>query len=142
MRLRDIRGGVFCPAGVASPPRFFLETFRSYWPEHYLVYNVEIHCWEIWKDLDVIEPDEHGRLRKTQVPIIRGVFESLDQRALDNLRYRRWVGLHFMHNSAAYLRWLKQEEIEAKARRRQRNIEMMAEGFQWARRLETTRTFS
>lgn len=142
MRLRDVRGGVFCPAGVAAPPRFFLREFRSFWPEHYLVYNVEIHLWEIWKDLDVVEPDEHGCMRKTQVPVCRAVFDSLDQRALDNLHQRRRVGLSHMNSPQAYLRWLKQGEMEAKAKIRQRNIEMMAEGLTKMHRMETTRTFS
>ena len=133
---------VFCPAGVATPPGFFLKEFQSYWPEHYLKYNSELRLWEVWKDLDVIEPDDHGKLKKMKVPVCRAVFESLDQRALDNLRYRRWVGLHYMYSSAAYLRWLKQEELETKAKKRQRNHAMIAEGLTWMRRMETTRTFS
>lgn len=142
MRLCEVKGGVFCPAGVASPPQFFLREFRSFWPEHYLVYNSQVHVWEIWKDLDVVEPDEHGRMRKTQVPVCRAVFDSLDQRALDNLHRRRRVGLRHMHSPQAYLRWLRQEEMESKAKLRQRNLEMMAEGLTKMHRLETTRTFS
>jgi hypothetical protein len=130
------------PAGVAMPPYFFLEEFRSTWPEHYIVRNAELRIWEVWKDLVVLEPDEHGRLEKRTVPICRAVFDVLDQRAIDNLRHRRWVGLNYMHSQKAYLGWLRKEELEAKAKKRQRNIEMMAEGLIKMRRMETTRTFS
>jgi hypothetical protein len=130
------------PADVAKPPIFFLREFYSTWPDHYIVFNAELRVWEVWKDLVVLEPDEHGKLEKRTVPICRAVFDSLDQRALDNLRHRRWVGLNYMHSQKAYLGWLRKEEVEAKAKKRERNIEMMAEGLTKMHRMETTRTFS
>ncbi len=132
------------PAGVARPPRFFVKVLESMWPDHYLAFNKFLLTWEIWKDLEVLEPDEHGRPEKRIVPICRAVFDynGLNSAALDNLRYRRWVGLNFMKTQKDYLGWLRKDELESKRKKRDRNLAMIAEGLTWKRRMETTRTFS
>jgi len=118
------------PCGVAGPSPFFVREINDIAPDCYLKYNVELRVWEIWKDLDVFWDDQwDGKKNHQRMSIIRAVFEALDQRALDNLRYRRWVGNRFMKDSQTYLRWLKKEEKEAKEKEKTIAVDMMAEGF-------------
>ena len=122
-----IRGVI--PADVALPFDWVLRELHEVAPDAYLQYNAALRTWEVMKDLITADQDEHGVVRKTTVPTVRAVFQELDQRAIDNLRYRRWVGLRLQGNPQAYFRWLMQEHEEAKAKEREIAREMMAEGF-------------
>lgn len=122
-----IRGTI--PADVARPYPCYLRDFQSVAPDAYLQYNAALRTWEVMKDLVTADQDEHGVVRKTTVPTVRAVFQEIDQRAIDNLRYRRWVGLRLQGNPQAYFRWLMQEHEEAKAKEKELARDMMAEGF-------------
>jgi hypothetical protein len=91
------------------------------------------------KDLTWVVVEHDVEVKRT-VPLVRAVFDELDQRAIDNLRYRRWVGQRYLGNPEAYLRWLKQEELEAKAKEKEIARDMMAEGFMKAYKMQRSFT--
>jgi hypothetical protein len=118
------------PCDVSGPPAFFVREINDIAPDCYLKFNSDLRTWQVWKDLDVFsDTDENGTRQHQKMSIVRAVFEALDQRALDNLRYRRWVGNRYMKDSQTYLRWLKKEEREAKAKEKEIALDMITEGL-------------
>jgi len=120
-----IRGDV--PAGVVRPSTGYLRALHTIASDAYLRYNNALRCWEVWKDLVTTDEDDHGVVTKRTVPLLRAVFNEINERALDNLRFRRWVGDHFSKDRETYLRWLLQESQEARAIEKQRTIDRIAE---------------
>lgn len=118
------------PPDVAGPSPSFIREINDIAPDCYLKFNSGLRVWEVWKDLDVFWDDQwDGHHNHQRLSIVRGVFPALDQRMLDNLRFRRWVGNRYMKDSQTYLRWLKKEEREAKAKEHEIALEMISEGL-------------
>jgi len=132
-----VRGEI--PPDVSLPLPGILRDFRSVAPDAYLRYNKVLRCWEVMKDLIWVVTEHDVEIKRT-IPVVRAAFDELNQRAIDNLRYRRWVGQRYMGNPEAYLRWLKQEELDAKAKEREIARDMMAEGFMKAYRMDKSHT--
>lgn len=122
-----IRGAL--PPDVARPLAAHLRDLREIAPDAYLQYNSALRCWEVMKDLIIADQDEHGVVRKATLPVIRAVFEDFNQRAIDNLRYRRWVGLNFNKNRETYTRWLLEEHKQSKAIEKDRAADMLTRGL-------------
>lgn len=67
------------------------------------------------------------------------IYKELNNNALDNLRYRYWLGNKL--TGERYLKWIFDQAKEASEKRKQIANEMIAEGIMKAYKIATTKTF-
>jgi len=104
-------------------PKWFEKDLKIIDPDYVVVYNPEY---------DVFEIKSRIAIRKGNVPkwlvFNLAVFKQLNQAALENLRYRKHLGKKYA-KKGEYLKWIKEMNAEAKAKRKQVALEMQAEGY-------------
>lgn len=122
---------------MRSVPRWFLRELRIIDPSLRVDYVSESNMFILSKELDYVID---GKPKKER--FIRASFRYLNDKALDNLRYRKRLGERLMDRPGAYIRWLHEEEVENKKKLRDEAIDMMTEGYVKAHKLKTSRTFS
>lgn len=104
-------------------PEWWKKDLKRLDPNYTTVYNPEY---------DVFEIKSREAIRKGNVPkwlvFNLAIFKELNEEALTNLRYRKWLGRKYT-TTAERIKWIKEMNEEAKAKRREIALEMIAEGF-------------
>jgi len=105
--------------------------------------EVEENLVAIVKDVHVKLPLKDGGTAIIHGPRTIDVFEHPSHTALEKLRKKKYEGqrMNIVENPLNELRWLRGLEEEAKKKREQLAIDMMAEGLMKMHRLENTKTF-
>ena len=123
-------------------PGWFLTQLERIDPRCRVVYNSEIRCWEIWKDIDVYHEKARGDRRHQVVPMLRAVFDRLDQKAIDNLDARRQIGLKYLDKPGRYWAQIEAEHKANLAKEKDRAWDIIVDGAMTMHRIETSRSFS
>lgn len=104
-------------------PEHFKKNLKLIDPDYVAIYNPEY---------DVFEIKSRQKIMKGDVPkwlvFNLAIFKELNDEALTNLRYRKWLGRKYA-KKGEYLKWIKEMNAEAKAKRRQIALEQQAEGY-------------
>ena len=105
----------------------------SYFVEYHRNYNYYV----IKKKLNKLE---RGYLKETEVWL--ATFPRLNDRAMANLRYRKWLGRKLEGEPEKYFRYLKNLNKEAKEKAKELGYEMMAEGLMKIHQYERRKIFT
>ena len=132
---------------MPTPPAGFLKQLDCIDPTYFVYFNEEYGYWEIKKKMDFDRKIDEDAARNRQIrarakdPTV-GVFFRLNDDALLDLRKRKYLGLkhHRANREDDYLNWIISQNREAKAKKRQMALEMMAEGMMKMHRMETSHT--
>ena len=73
---------------------------------------------------------------------ILAVFRKLNERALSNLRERKFMGIKYSGDPKKYLNYLNDLNKESKKKKRSLAMEMMAEGYVRIHQLERRKIFT
>ena len=123
---------------MESPPipGYVLRDLEIIDPAYYFEWDARSEGWFVRRKLVI---DRHGLfIRNPRV----GYYKDLDEAILDlKIRKREGVRLNLDRNPSAYLDEIKRRNKEAKERRIRENREFMAEGFMFAHKLSTSKTF-
>lgn len=106
------------------PPKWFTRELQIIDDTYFVVFNKRYEYYEIKKQMNVVKD---GRLVVVKPTL--AVFRRLNDRALDNLRERKCEGRKYAGNSNEYLNHLKRLNEEAKKKKQQLALEMMATGY-------------
>jgi len=108
---------------LRTVPNWFKKDLKIIDPNYRAIYNPEYDLFEIKNRIEI---------RKANVPkwlvFNLAVFKELNEEALTNLRYRKYLGRKYS-KKGEYLKWIQSMNSEAKLKRRQLALERMAEGF-------------
>jgi len=105
----------------------------SYFVEYHRNYNYYV----IKKKLNKLE---RGYLQETEVWL--ATYPRLNDRAMANLRYRKWLGRKLEGEPEKYFRYLKNLNKEAKEKAKELGYEMMAEGLMKIHQYERRKIFT
>lgn len=105
-------------------PSWFEKELKIIDPTYFVVFNKTFEYYEIKKQMNVVKD---GRLVVTRPTL--AVFRKLNERALTNLRERKFVGRKYSQDPMKYLKYLNSLNVEAKKKKRALALEMMAEGY-------------
>ena len=106
------------------PPNWFTKELKIIDDTYYVVFNKRYEYYEIKKEMNVIKD---GRLVVVKPTL--AVFRRLNDRALNNLRERKYTGRKFSADPMKYLSYLNSLNKEAKAKKRELALEMMSHGY-------------
>lgn len=91
---------------------------------YFVVFNKRYEYYEIKKQMNVVKD---GRLVVVKPTL--AVFRRLNDRALDNLRERKFMGRKYSGDPKKYLNYLNGLNVESKKKKKELAMEMMAEGY-------------
>ena len=106
------------------PRKWFERELELIDPTYFVVFNKRYQYYEIKKQMNVVRNGELVVVRPTLA-----VFRRLNDRALDNLRQRKFMGIKYSGDSKKYLNYLNSLNKEAKKKKQEFAMEMMAEGY-------------
>lgn len=106
------------------PPDWFTKELKIIDDTYYVVFNRKYEYYEIKKEMNVVRNGELVVVKPTLA-----VFHRLNERALDNLRQRKLMGLKYSGDPKKYLNYLNELNKEAKKKKQQLAIETMAHGY-------------
>jgi len=106
------------------PPRWFEQELKIIDDTYFVVFNQKYEYYEIKKEMNVVKD---GRLVVVRPTL--AVFRRLNDRALNNLRERKYIGRKFAGDSMKYLNYLNSLNVEAKKKKQQFALETMTEGY-------------
>jgi len=106
------------------PLKWFTRELEIIDPTYFVVFNKNYQYYEIKKEMNVIRDGELVVVRPTLA-----VFKRLNDRALNNLRERKYVGRKYSRDPMLYLKYLNSLNEEAKKKKKELAIETMAEGY-------------
>jgi hypothetical protein len=112
-------------------PDFFVRDLEIIDPTYFVKYNQLYNYFEIKKEMEVERKDKERGIRvRIKNPTV-AVFRSLNEAALNNLRKRKYEGLKYArkHDSDEYLNDIIRSNKEAKKKKEQIALEMVAEGM-------------
>ena len=119
------------------PPDWFTKDLKIIDPTYYVVFNRKYEYYEIKKQMNIVRNGELVVVKPTLA-----VFHKLNERALDNLRQRKHMGLKYGGDPMKYLNYLNELNKEAKKKKQQFAIETMAEGYMRIHNLERRKIFT
>jgi len=105
-------------------PKWFERELEIIDSTYYVVFNREYQYYEIKKEMNVIKDGELVIVKPTLA-----VFRRLNDRALENLRERKHTGRKYARDPMLYLKYLNNLNKEAKAKKKELAMEIMAEGY-------------
>lgn len=106
------------------PPRWFEKELSFIDSTYFIAYNKKYQYYEIKKRMNIIKD---GRFVVTQPTL--AVFKRLNDNALNNLRERKYMGRKYSGDPKKYLGYINSLNKEAKQKKRDLALEMMAEGY-------------
>ena len=106
------------------PPRWFTRELEIIDDTYFVVFNRRYEYYEIKKQMNVVKDS-----RLVVVKPTLAVFRRLNDRALDNLRERKFMGRKYAGDPKKYLNYLNSLNVEAKKKKQQLALEMMAHGY-------------
>jgi hypothetical protein len=120
---------------MPTPPAWFVKELAVVDPTYFLYYNEQYSYWEIKKRMDFNRKIDENVAKNRELraraknPTV-AVFSRLNDDAILDLRKRKYMGLkhHRANREDDYLNWIISQNREAKAKKRQIALEMMAEG--------------
>ena len=119
------------------PPRWFLRELEIIDSTYYVVFNKRCRYYEIKKQMNVVKDRRLVVVRPTLA-----VFPRLNDRALNNLRERKYIGRKYARDPKLYLKYINKLNEEAKKKKEDLAIEMMAEGYMKIHNLDRRTIFT
>lgn len=119
------------------PLKWFIRELEIIDNTYFVVFNKRYEYYEIKKQMNVVRNGDLVVVRPTLA-----VFRKLNDRALDNLRERKHMGLKYGGDSMKYLKYLNRLNKEAKKKKRGLALEMMAEGYVRIHNLDRRKIFT
>lgn len=105
-------------------PKWFERELQIIDDSYFVVFNKMYEYYEVKKQMNVVK---NGRLVVVRPTL--AVFRRLNERALDNLRQRKFMGRKYSGDPKKYLKYLNSLNVESKKKKRHLAMEMMAEGY-------------
>ena len=105
-------------------PKWFARELQIIDDTYFVVFNKMYEYYEIKKQMNVVQNGELVVVKPTLA-----VFRKLNDRALNNLRERKYEGRKYAGDSEKYLNHLNALNEEAKKKKQKLAVEMMAEGY-------------
>ena len=106
------------------PHKWFERELQIIDDSYFVVFNKMYQYYEIKKQMNVVKNGELVVVRPTLA-----VFRKLNDKALNNLRERKYMGRKYAGDPEKYLNYLNSLNEEAKKKKQQLAIEIMAEGY-------------
>lgn len=106
------------------PLKWFERELQIIDDTYFVVFNKTYQYYEIKKQMNVVRNGELVVVRPTLA-----VFRRLNDRALDNLRARKFEGRKYSGDPKKYLNYLNSLNVESKKEKKELAMEMMAEGY-------------
>jgi len=119
------------------PPKWFERELQIIDDTYFVVFNKIYKYYEIKKQMNVVRDGELVVAKPTLA-----VFRRLNERALDNLRQRKFMGRKYSGDPKKYLNYLNSLNVESKKKKRHLAMEMMAEGYVRIHNLERRKIFT
>ena len=119
------------------PPRWFEKELKIIDDTYFIVFNRKYHYYEIKKQMNIIQEGHLVVVKPTLA-----VFRRLNDRALNNLRERKCEGRKYAGKDNEYLNHLKRLNEDAKVKKRELGMEVMAEGYVRIHNLDRRKTFT
>lgn len=119
------------------PQKWFERELEVIDNTYFVVFNKRYEYYEIKKQMNVVKD---GRLVVVKPTL--AVFRRLNDRALDNLRERKFTGRKYAGDSKKYLSYLNSLNKEAKKKKQQLAMETMAEGYMRIHNLDRRKIFT
>lgn len=117
---------------MREPDRWFIRELQNTIDKRYYVqYDSDpevLLCWDVHVEIDGEDK-------------IIGSFEHLNAKALTELRYRKWLGRNFATKKERE-RYLGRDNIKAKEKGHEDNIDLIAHGFMEMHNMKTRKRFS
>jgi len=105
-------------------PDWFVRELKVLDDSYFVEYDSKYGYYVIKKKLNKLE---RGYINEVEIWL--ATFPRLNDRAMANLRYRKWMGRKFEGDMKKYIRYLKGLNKEAKQKAKELGYEMMAEGL-------------
>lgn len=106
------------------PPDWFTRELRIIDDTYYVVFNKNYEYYEIKKQMNVVKDGDLVVVKPTLA-----VFRRLNDRALNNLRERKFMGRKYAGDPKKYLNYLNSLNVESKKKKQQLALETMTEGY-------------
>lgn len=106
------------------PQKWFSRELEIIDDTYYVVFNKKYEYYEIKKQMNVVKNGELVVVKPTLA-----VFRRLNDRALNNLRERKYVGRKYARDPMLYLKYLNSLNEEAKKKKHELALEVMAHGL-------------
>lgn len=108
-------------------PKFFERELKLIDPLYFAEWNADNEYWEVKRKMTEFHTSQlRGISVKLHNPTV-GVFSHLNDKALNELRERKW--LRRRYPGKTYLDWILGRAKEAKEKKKQLGLEMAVEGF-------------
>ena len=107
--------------------------------EAYFVHpNEEYNYYEIKRRMDIERINKTAGIKvRIHDPTV-AVFKTLNDEALNSIRYRKWLGLQYRQDNLAYLKDIQRQNREARVKAIEIAREQVAEGmmkiFNWGKK--------
>ncbi len=111
-------------------PKHFLRALFIIDPEFYVVPDREAGVYDIWKEVEVEVPTKFKPFLYKEHRMVAS-FPHLNDDALAQLRYRKWIGNKFetAKDPRKYWKWMKSQEKEIKAKKVEAARDQQARGW-------------
>jgi len=119
------------------PPKWFERELQIIDDTYFVVFNREYEYYEIKKQMNVVKNGELVVVKPTLA-----VFRRLNETALDNLRERKFMGRKYAGDPKKYLKYINGLNEEAKKKKQELAVEIMAEGYMRIHNLDRRKIFT
>jgi len=119
------------------PPKWFERELQIIDDSYFVVFNKRYSYYEIKKEMNVIKDGHLVVVRPTLA-----VFRKLNDKALNNLRERKFMGRKYAGDPKKYLNYLNSLNEEAKKKKQKLAVEIMAEGYMRIHNLDRRKIFT
>jgi len=111
-------------------PNFFRRQLKIIDPELFVVKDESLNMYDIWKIVNVELETRFKHIRYKERRLVAS-YRYLNDDALANLRYRKWLGNKFEtgKDPRKYLKWLKDQEKEERKKKIAVARDMQAKGW-------------
>ncbi len=106
------------------PPKWFTKELQIIDDTYYVVFNKMYEYYEIKKQMNVVKDGMLVVVKPTLA-----VFRKLNDKALNNLRERKYTGRKYAGDPKKYLNYINSLNEEAKKKKQRLAIEIMSEGY-------------
>lgn len=111
-------------------PKYFIRELKNIDPAMYVVKDCELGAYDIWKEVEVEVPTKSKPFLYKEHRMVAS-FDRLNDAALADLRYRKWLGNRFetAKDPRKYWKWMKDQEKAIKAKKIETARDMQARGW-------------
>lgn len=127
---------------IKAIPGWFLRELEYIDPSYRVIYFDDYDYFQVYTVVKYVLENEEG-IKKEHRCVPLATYTYLNDAALEDLRRRKQIGIRFQrtYNPDAYLNWIASMNRDAKAKARERAVEMMAEGFIKMEKVEKTKLY-